>query len=93
MSRQNSKYCKDNRWDFDFIEKISVKFCYVNNAFFTFVGRKKDSIRTKSRHHFFLQVPVVQTMDRAIPRINQYPLDSIIGFAITYPLDIDLSGR
>ena len=29
----------------------------------------------------------------AIQRINQYPLDSAIGFAMTYPLDSDLSSE
>ena len=32
--------------------------------------------------------PVV---DNAIHRINHYPLDIAIGFAITYPVDSDLS--
>ena len=39
-----------------------------------------------------LPAPVVQTMDSSIHRINHYPVDSAIGFAITYPLDSDLSG-
>ena len=34
--------------------------------------------------------PVVQTVDDAIHRINHYPLDIAIGFAITYPVDSDL---
>ena len=39
------------------------------------------------------QIPVVQKVDNAIHRINQYPLDiAIIGFAITYPVYSDLSG-
>ena len=38
------------------------------------------------------QAPVVQTVDNAIHRINHYPLDIAIGFAITYPVDSDLSG-
>ena len=33
------------------------------------------------------QAPVVQTVDNAIHRINHYPLDIAIGFAITYPVD------
>ena len=37
------------------------------------------------------QAPVVQTVDNAIHRINHYPLDIAIGFAITYPVDSDLS--
>ena len=39
-----------------------------------------------------LQAPVVQNVDNAIHRINHYPLDIAIGFAITYPVDSDLSG-
>ena len=38
------------------------------------------------------QAPVVQTVDNAIHRINHYPLDIAIGFAITYPVDSNLSG-
>ena len=38
------------------------------------------------------QAPVVQKVDNAIHRINHYPLDIAIGFAITYPVDSDLSG-
>ena len=37
------------------------------------------------------QAPVVQKVDNAIHRINHYPLDSAIGFAMAYPLDIGLS--
>ena len=36
--------------------------------------------------------PVVQTSDSAIHRINHYPVDSVIDFRNTYPLDSDLSG-
>ena len=32
-------------------------------------------------------------MDKTIHFINHYPLDSAIGFAMTYSLDSDLSGR
>ena len=39
-----------------------------------------------------LKLLVVQKMDNAIHQINQYPLDSATGFAITYSLDSDLSG-
>ena len=35
---------------------------------------------------------VVQKVDSAIHRINDYPLDSATGFAMIYPLDSDLSG-
>jgi len=36
--------------------------------------------------------PVVQTLDNAIHRTNHHPLDIAVGFAITYPVDSDLSG-
>ena len=39
-----------------------------------------------------LQAPVVQKVDSAIHRINLYPVDSVIGFPNTYPLDGDLFG-
>ena len=39
-----------------------------------------------------LQAPVVQTLDSAIHRRNQYPADSVIDFCNTYPLDSDFSG-
>ena len=34
---------------------------------------------------------VVQNVDNAIHQINHYPVDSIVCFANTYPLDSDLS--
>ena len=48
--------------------------------------------QTKSFMAFSELAPVVQTVDNAIHRINHYPLDIAIGFAITYPVDSDLSG-
>ena len=45
--------------------------------------------------HLFVfndQAPVVQRVDNAIHRINHYPVDSVVCFANTYPLDSDLSG-
>ena len=38
------------------------------------------------------RAPVVQRLDSAIPRRNLYPVDSVISFPNTYPLDGDLSG-
>ena len=35
--------------------------------------------------------PVVQTLDRAIHRINHYPADKYYGNQLRYPLDSDLS--
>ena len=37
-------------------------------------------------------VPVVQTLDTVIHRINPCPVDKAIGFPNTYPLHSDLSG-
>ena len=36
--------------------------------------------------------PVVQTLYNAIHRINHYPVDSVVCFVNTYPVDSDLSG-
>ena len=35
--------------------------------------------------------PVVQNVDNAIQWINVYPVDIVVGFPNTYPLDSDLS--
>ena len=35
--------------------------------------------------------PVVQRLDNAIHRINHYPVDSVVCFVNTYPLNSDLS--
>ena len=37
--------------------------------------------------------PVVQKVDSAIQRINNYPVDSTVSFANAYPVDSDLSGE
>ena len=34
----------------------------------------------------------VQRLDNAIHQINHYPMDSVVCFGNTYPLDSDLSG-
>ena len=54
-----------------------------------------ESPFAKSQQNFFYFLdlaPVVQKVDNAIHRINHYPLDIAIDFAITYPVDSDLSG-
>ena len=38
-----------------------------------------------------IQAPVVQTLDSAIQRINDYPVDSVVDFRNTDRLDSDLS--
>ena len=40
---------------------------------------------------FIDQAPVVQRLGNAIHRINHYPVDSVVCFVNTYPLDSDLS--
>ena len=35
--------------------------------------------------------PVVRRLDNATHRINHYPVDSVVCFVKTYPLDSDLS--
>ena len=39
-----------------------------------------------------LHGPIVQGVDNAIQQINHYPVDSVVCFVSTYPLDSDLSG-
>ena len=41
-------------------------------------------------NNFNFLAPVVQTLDSAIHRINHYPVDSVIGFRNTYPLDSNI---
>ena len=61
-------------------------------------GTSKDSTTWNTRDYMknYVNViglaPVVQKVDNAIHQINHYPLDMAIGFAITYPVDSDLSG-
>ena len=42
--------------------------------------------------NFKLQARAVRKADNAIHRINHYPVDSVVCFVNTYPLDSDLSG-
>ena len=49
-------------------------------------------IQTKLGNFFNVLAPVVRKMDNAIQRINHYPLDSVVCFVNTCPLDSDLSG-
>ena len=39
------------------------------------------------------QAQVVQRLDNAIHRINNYPVVSVVCFINSYPLDSDLSGE
>ena len=65
-------------------------FCRLQVANVTKI--RKPLALTKLRNLDTHQASVVQTVDNAIHRINYYPLDIAIGFAITYPVDSDLSG-
>ena len=64
-----------------FVLKIQRELCHPKYT------RKVSGLSRNSP-----QAPFVQTVDNAIHRINHYPLDIAIGFAITYPVDSDLSG-
>ena len=48
------------------------------------------SVTVSSRQS--VQAPVVRKVVNAIHRINHYPVDSVVCFVNTYPLDSDLSG-
>ena len=63
----------------------------------TLVISPPAKIRTKRGERSALpntvfQAPVDQKVYNAIHRINHYPLDSAIGFDMTYPPDSGLSG-
>ena len=45
----------------------------------------------QTQHEHIVMGPVVQRLDNAIHRINHYPVDSVVCFVNTYPLDSDLS--
>ena len=72
-------------------------FILTSHSGFTYRLRSRCSSRRylmgcRTYANFIYQAPVVQTLDSAIHRINHYPVDSVIGFPNTYPLDSDLSG-
>ena len=70
-----------------------------NESEFSFAGVEPTILRLLSMRQNFAPflinathlAPVVQKMDNAIHRINHHPLDCAIDFAISYPLDSDLS--
>ena len=43
------------------------------------------------REMTIILTPVVRMIDNSIQRINRYPVDSVVCFANTYPLDSNLS--
>ena len=67
--------CYDNVWQMTSLQDNIMIFSSCVKYFFTLFGS------------FNRQAPVVQKVDNAIHRINHYPLDTAIGFAITYPVD------
>ena len=73
-----------------------MKFTKVYNArasgqcFAQYVSRSR---RSCYRGLFIvLLARVVRKVDKAIHRINHYPVDRVVCFVNTYPLDSDLSG-
>ena len=44
------------------------------------------------KSHIKALVPVVQRLDNTNHRINHYPVDNMVCFVNTYPLDSNLSG-
>ena len=56
-----------------------------------------DWLKIKGLHKLWFvfkgQALVVQKVDNFIHRINHYPVDSVVCFVDTYPLDSDLSSR
>ena len=69
---------------------IVIKLSY---ALFLAVVEKLQYNKVLVSDVFFCtdQAPVVRWSDNAIHWINLYPVDNAIRFAITYPLDSDLS--
>ena len=56
------------------------------------VARSLSEVAPTSGDIFIHLALVVQRVDNAIHRINHYPVDSLVCFLNTYPLDSDLSG-
>ena len=50
---------------------------------------RKDNLGSAKKESNFL-AKVVRKMDKAIHRINHCPVDSVVCFVNTYPLDSDL---
>ena len=63
---------------------------FLQTFFLLFDGTKERFVSVINVH--VTLSPVVQKVDKAVHRTNHYPLDSAIGFAMSYPLGIDLSG-
>ena len=57
------------------------------------MAKKKGTVNRQKRKIFTVnhQARVVWKVDNAIHRINHYPVDSVVCFVYTYPLDNDLS--
>ena len=72
---------------------------YYISFLITFIGVQVLLRLTFSCYIYFVasvshgkdQAPVVQRLDNAIHRINYYPVDSVVCFVNTYPLNSDLS--
>ena len=71
-----------------YIELIIV----IGSSSITLSKFKKVRKRKAIYSYLVALAPVVQTLDRAIHRINHYPADKYYGNQLRYPLDSDLSG-
>ena len=77
-----------NKW----ITKIYHEYLKHSNTVYMFGDPNQcEPVEGGSQIHYDYLAPVVQKLDRAIHRINLYPVDNAIVFPNTYPLDSDLS--
>ena len=52
---------------------------------------EQETVKKKEAYCSLHQAPVVQKVDNVIHWINHYPVDSVVCFVNTDPLDSDLS--
>ena len=53
---------------------------------------EKDILSVCLKLLLTIRPPVVRRVDNALHQINHYPVDSIVCFVNTYPVESDLSG-
>ena len=60
----------------------------------TALRRVQITLKTSANitRYLYSRPRFVQRLDNAIHRIHHYPVDSVVCFVNTYPLDSDLSG-
>ena len=81
--------------------KVIPQYCFCASLLrttFASLARANERVHLNNARdfppfsHSRPQAPVVPKVDNAIHRINRYPVDSVVCFVNTYPLDTDLSG-